>query len=84
MSLAASFYLIGELLPLCSSSENDENNLISLVYNRMTDFVDSEMNDECACAILTLLSKARSCLYNSSNGKNHFSFFKIIIFVISF
>ncbi|CAF4999114.1 unnamed protein product [Rotaria sp. Silwood1] len=45
MSLAASFYLISELLPLY--------------------FVD----DQCACAILNLLTKARSCLYDSANER---------------
>jgi len=73
MSLAASFNLIGELLPLCSSSSsssNSEEDLIKLVYDRMNDFVNGESNDECACAILNLLSKAKSSLYNSSNGKN--------------
>jgi hypothetical protein len=71
MSLAASFDLISELLPLCSSSNNDDD-LVKLVYDRMNDFVDGESNDECACAILNVLSKARSSLYNSSNGKNYF------------
>jgi hypothetical protein len=70
MSLAASFNLIGELLPLCSSSSNSEEDLIELVYDRMNDFVNGESNDECACAIINLLSKAKSSLYNSSNGKN--------------
>ena len=69
MSLAASFNLVGELLPLCSSSSNDEEDLVKLVYVRINDFVDDEINDECACAILQLLSKAKSSLYNSSNGK---------------
>lgn len=86
MSLAASFHLIGELLPLCSSSSpsNDEEDLIQLVYERMTDFVDGETNDECACAILHLLGKARSSLYNSSKSKEilflsfFFNFFRMI------
>ncbi len=70
MSLAASFDLIGELLPLCSSSSsNNEEDLIKLVYDRMNDFIDDESNDECSCAIIHLLSKAKSSLYNSSNGK---------------
>lgn len=67
MSLAASFNLIGELLPLSSPTNNKED-LIQLVYDRMNDFIDGESNDECACAILNLLSKARSCLYDVSNG----------------
>jgi hypothetical protein len=37
----------------------------------MNDFV----NDECACAVLNVLSKARSSLYNSSKGKIHFLLF---------
>ena len=72
MSLAASFRLIGELLSLCSSSSstsNSEEDFIELVYDRMTDFVDSESNDECACAILHFLSMALSSLYNSLSGK---------------
>ena len=78
MSLAVSFNLIGELLPLCSSSSsNNEDDLIKLVYNRMSDFIDGESNDECACAIINLLSKARSCLYSSSNGKIYFILNKI-------
>lgn len=73
MSLAASFHLIGELFPLCSLSSESDEDLIELVYDRMNDFVDGESNDECACAILHLLSKAKSSLYNSSDGKdNHF------------
>jgi hypothetical protein len=72
MSLAASFDLIGELLPLCSSSSNNEEDLVKLVYDRMNDFVNDESNDECACAILNVLSKARSSLYNSSKGKIYF------------
>jgi hypothetical protein len=73
MSLAASFDLIGELLPLCSSSSShNEEDLVKLVYDRMNDFVNDESNDECACAILNVLSKARSSLYNSSKGKIYF------------
>jgi len=72
MSLAASFDLIGELLPLCSSSSHNEEDLVKLVYDRMNDFVNDESNDECACAILNVLSKARSSLYNSSKGKIYF------------
>lgn len=69
MSLSASFHLIGELLPLCSLSSDSDEDLIELVYDRMNDFIDGETNDECACAILHLLSKAKSSLYNSSSGK---------------
>jgi hypothetical protein len=69
MSLAASFDLIGELLPL-SSSPSGQEDLVGLVYDRMNEFVDGESNDECACAILNLISKARSSLYNPSNGNN--------------
>lgn len=65
MSLAASFDLIGELLPLSSSGED----LVALVYDRISDFIDGESNDECACAILNLISKARSSLYNTADGK---------------
>ncbi|CAF5065490.1 unnamed protein product, partial [Rotaria sp. Silwood1] len=31
------------------------------------DFIDDGNSDECACAIINLLSKARSCLYDSVN-----------------
>lgn len=77
MSLAASFHLIGELLPLCSLSSDNGEDLIKLVYDRVNDFVDGESNDECACAILHLLSKAKSSLYNSSDGK-HYLFLPIV------
>lgn len=69
MSLAISFNLIGDLLPLCSLSSDNDDDLIELVYDRMKDFVDGESNDDCACAILRLLSKAKSPLYSSSDGK---------------
>ena len=46
MSLAASFDLIGELLPLCSLSSDNDEDLIELVYHRMKDFVDDESNDD--------------------------------------
>jgi hypothetical protein len=75
MSLAASFNLISSTLPLCSSSSTGEEDLINLVYNRINDFVNESMDDQCACAILNILSKARSSLYNSSNGKKYFLHF---------
>ena len=78
MSLAASFNIIGELLPLCSLSSDNDEDLIELVYDRMKDFVDGECNDDCACAILRLLSKAKSSLYNSSDGKEFL--FLILLF----
>jgi hypothetical protein len=59
MSLTGSFDLIEELLLLCSLSSNSEENLIKLVYDRMNDFIDGKINDECARAILNLLGKAR-------------------------
>jgi hypothetical protein len=67
MTLAAGFDLIRELLPLSSNNED----LVKLVYDQMNDFV----NDECACSILNVLSKARSSLYNSSNGEYYFILF---------
>jgi hypothetical protein len=78
MSITASFYLIGELLPLCSSSSNSEDDLVKLVYHQMHDFINGDSNDECACAILTLLSKARSSLYNSSTGKIYLIIFSFL------
>jgi len=84
MSLAASFNLIGELLPLCSSSSNSEEDLVKLVYDRMNDFVDGETNDECACAILNLLSKARSYLYNSSSAESKCQYWGLILKLSSF
>jgi len=84
MSLAASFYLIGELLPLCSSSSNSEEDLVKLVYNRMNDFVNGEINDECACAILHLLSKAKSSLYNSSIAESQCQYWGLILKLSSF
>ncbi|UJR24766.1 hypothetical protein I4U23_006140 [Adineta vaga] len=84
MSLAASFNLIGELLPLCSSSSNNEEDLVKLVYDRINDFIDDESNDECACAILNLLSKARSCLYNSSNVESKCRYWRLILKLSSF
>ena len=73
MSIAASFNLVGYLLPYCSSSSNGKEDLVTLVYRRMSDFVDGDesdsMDDDCACAILHVLSKARRRLDNSSNGK---------------
>ncbi|CAF1540177.1 unnamed protein product, partial [Adineta steineri] len=86
MSLAASFDLIGELLPLCSSTSNnnDEEDLVKLVYDRMNDFVDGENNDECACAILNVLNKARTCLYNPSNAKSVCDYWKLILKLSSF
>lgn len=69
MSLAASFNLIGNLLSLCSLSSDNDEDLIELVYDRMKDFVVGESNDDCACVILRLLSKPKSSLYNSSDGK---------------
>jgi hypothetical protein len=77
MSLAASFDLIAELLPLSSNNED----LVKLVYDRMNDFVYDESNDECACAILNVLSKARSSLYNSSNGEYYFILLEISFFL---
>ncbi|CAF3615024.1 unnamed protein product [Rotaria socialis] len=84
MSLAASFNLISELLPLCSSSKNNDEDLIKLVYDRMNDFVNGESNDECACAILNLLSKARSCLYNSCNAERKCQYWGLILKLSSF
>ena len=63
MSLSISLTLIGELLPLSISSEDED--LIELIYDRIIDLSD----DECLCAILNLLSKARLSLYDVSNGK---------------
>jgi len=83
MSLAASFSLIGELLPLSSSrddNEVDQQDLIKLVYDRINDFIDNETNDECACAILNLLSQSRSCLYNSTNSKR--AFFLLLLLLL--
>ncbi|CAF0858419.1 unnamed protein product [Rotaria sordida] len=84
MSLAASFNLISELLPLCSSSKNNEQDLIELVYDRMNEFVDDESSDECACAILNLLSKAQSCLYDSLNAESKCQYWKLILKLSSF
>jgi hypothetical protein len=72
MNLAASFHLIGDLLPLCSSSSDNKEDLVKLVYNRINDFTDEESYHECACAILNVLSKAKSSLYNSSSDKKDF------------
>jgi len=66
-----SFDLTGTLLSLCSSSalsSNNEENLVKFIYDRLNDFVDVENNDRCACVTLNL-SKAQTCLYNSSNSK---------------
>ncbi|CAF3351657.1 unnamed protein product [Rotaria sp. Silwood1] len=84
MSLAASFNLISELLPLCLSSETNQEDLIKLVYDRMNDFVNDESSDECACAILNLLSKVRSCLYDSSNAKCKCQYWGLILKLSSF
>ena len=46
MSLAASFNLIGELLPLCSLSSANDEDLTELVYHRTKDFVDDESKDD--------------------------------------
>jgi len=54
MTLVASFYLIGEWL------SKYEGNLVKLIYDRMSDFVDGKNNDQCACAILNL-SKIETC-----------------------
>ncbi|CAF4460853.1 unnamed protein product, partial [Rotaria sp. Silwood2] len=84
MSIAASFYLISELLPLCFSSKTNQEDLIKLVYDRMNDFVNDESSDECACAILNLVSKARSCLYDSSNVERKCQYWGLILKLSAF
>ncbi|CAF1122462.1 unnamed protein product [Rotaria sp. Silwood1] len=84
MSLAASFNLISELLPLCLSSETNQEDLIKLVYDRMNDFVNDESSDKCACAIINLLSKVRSCLYDSSNAECKCQYWGLILKLSSF
>ena len=70
MSIAASFELLGDLLPLCASSATDakESDLLQLTYQRIDDFLGSDINDECACALLSLLKKAHSSFDRSSDG----------------
>lgn len=86
MSIAASFNLLAELLPLCclTSNENkekEEENLIELVYQQMNNFVQNDLNDEFACAILNVLSKGQSVLYHRSSDTHQF--WKLILKISS-
>ena len=70
MSIAASFDLLAQLLPLCT-----DQSLVELVYQRMTDFLNEELNDQCACAILNVFSHSRS----SATTMDKVQFWRLIL-----
>lgn len=73
MSIAASLDLLAQLLPLCK-----DQSLVELVFQRMTDFVNDDLNDQCACAILNVLSHTR--LSTTTTTKiNKEQFWKLIL-----
>ena len=74
MSIAASFDLLGDLLPLCTFGLQDEtekkSELLQMTCQRIDDFLASDINDDCACALLNLLKKAHSSFNRASDGWN--------------
>ena len=71
MSIAASLDLLAQLLPLCK-----DQSLVELVYQRMTDFLNDDLNDQCACAILNVLSHTR---LSTTTKMNKEQFWKLIL-----
>ena len=62
MSIAACLDLLAHLLPLCK-----DHSIVALLYQRMTDFLNDDLNDQCACSILNVLTYTRLSVTTTSN-----------------
>ena len=43
---------------------------IEALYQRMNDLVNDDLNDECACALLNVLSQGQIIFYHASSKTN--------------